>query len=334
MNSPLVILWLTVTLMLGACTPTLMLPGPQTVAATLNHEYYITADNLSLPVKRWLPENQPITSIIIALHGFNDYSNFFDESARQLSAQGVASFAYDQRGFGGAPHLGIWAGGHTMAQDLIHFIALIKKQFPGIAVYLLGESMGGAVVMVAMTQPKPPLVQGIILAAPAVWGKSTMPWYQRWALTLGSYTLPWLKLSPNGLKIKASDNITMLRKLGRDPYIIKETRIDAMHGLTQLMGQALKRASLLPSNTLILYGERDEVIPKLPTAIMLDKLEHSSKNQKVAVYEQGYHMLLRDLQASVPREDILAWIKNPEQALPSGADQRSFDLLRWRTSKK
>jgi len=161
-----------------------------------------------------------------------------------------------------------------------------------------------------------------------------MPWYQRWALTLGSYTLPWLKLSPNGLKIKASDNITMLRKLGRDPYIIKETRIDAMHGLTQLMGQALKRASLLPSNTLILYGERDEVIPKLPTAIMLDKLEHSSKNQKVAVYEQGYHMLLRDLQASVPREDILAWIKNPEQALPSGADQRSFDLLRWRTSKK
>jgi len=321
-------------LLLGACTPTVMLPGPQTVAATLDHENYITADNLSLPVKRWLPENQAITRIIIALHGFNDYSNFFDESARQLTSQGVASFAYDQRGFGGAPHPGIWAGGKTMAQDLSHFIALIKKQYPNIPVYLLGESMGGAVVMVAMTQPKPPLVQGIILAAPAVWGESTMPWYQRWALTLGSYTLPWLKLSPNGLKIKASDNITMLRKLGRDPYIIKETRIDAMHGLTQLMGQALKRASLLPSNTLILYGERDEVIPKLPTAIMLDKLEHSSKNQKVAVYEQGYHMLLRDLQASVPREDILAWIKNPEQALPSGADQRSFDLLRWRTSKK
>jgi len=320
-------------LLLGACTPTVMLPGPQTVAATLDHENYITADNLSLPVKRWLPENQAITHIIIALHGFNDYSSFFDESARQLTSQGVASYAYDQRGFGGAPNPGIWAGGKTMAQDLIHFIALIKKQHPNIPVYLLGESMGGAVVMVAMTQSKAPLVQGIILAAPAVWGESTMPWYQRWALTLGSYTLPWLKLSPNGLKIKASDNIAMLKKLGRDPFIIKETRIDAMHGLTRLMGQALKRASLLPSNTLILYGERDEVIPKLPTAIMLERLAHSSKNQKVAVYEQGYHMLLRDLHASVPREDILAWMKNPQQLLPSGADQRSFDLLQWRTSK-
>jgi len=321
-------------LLLGACTPTVMLPGPQTVAATLDHENYITADNLSLPVKRWLPENQAITRIIIALHGFNDYSNFFDESARQLTSQGVASFAYDQRGFGGAPHPGIWAGGKTMAQDLSHFIALIKKQYPNIPVYLLGESMGGAVVMVAMTQPKPPLVQGIILAAPAVWGESTMPWYQRWALTLGSYTLPWLKLSPNGLKIKASDNIAMLKKLGRDPFIIKETRIDAMHGLTNLMGLALERAAKLPSNTLILYGERDEVIPKLPTAIMLERLAHSSNTQKVAVYEQGYHMLLRDLHANVPREDILAWMKHPQQLLPSGADQRTFDLLQWRTSKK
>ena len=325
---PSVIKCMLVACLLTACTPTVMLPGPQTVDATLHHENYITADNLSLPVKRWLPNNQPISSIIIALHGFNDYSNFFAASAQQLTDQGVASFAYDQRGFGAAPHPGIWAGGQTMAQDLSHFITLIKKQYPGIPLYVLGESMGGAVVIVTMTQPQAPQVEGIILAAPAVWGESTMPWYQRWALTLGSYTLPWMTLSPNGLKIKASDNLPMLRELGRDPLIIKETRIDAMHGLTQLMGLALERSRDLQSNTLILYGELDEVIPKVPTAMMLQRLPKSAQDkQTVALYETGYHMLLRDLNARLPRQDIIAWINNPKRVLPSGADKRSLEHL-------
>ncbi len=311
----------------SACTPTVMLPGPQAVTASINKHVFITSDNLQLPVRMWLPTQTP-KSIIIALHGFNDYSRFFETSAQSLTTQGIASFAYDQRGFGQAPNTGIWAGAHTMARDLIEFIQVIKKRHPNIPLYLLGESMGGAVVMVAMTQPQAPMVSGIILAAPAVWGASTMPWYQRWALTLGSYTLPWLKLSPNGIKIQASDNFAMLQKLGRDPLIIKETRIDAMHGLTKLMSLALERAKKLHTDALILYGELDEVIPKLPTAKMLKRLpKGAAARQKIALYKNGYHMLLRDLNAKLPQQDILAWINNPKQPLPSGADMRPIDKL-------
>ena len=101
-----------------------------------------------------------------------------------------------------------------------------------------------------------------------------------------------------------------------------------MHGLTQLMGLALERARDLQSNTLILYGELDEVIPRMPTAMMLQRLPKSAQNkQKVALYETGYHMLLRDLNAKVPRQDIIAWMNNPKQLLPSGADRRSLDHL-------
>jgi alpha-beta hydrolase superfamily lysophospholipase len=37
------------------------------------------------------------------LHGFNDYSNAFEVPAQALAWRGIATYAYDQRGFGEAP---------------------------------------------------------------------------------------------------------------------------------------------------------------------------------------------------------------------------------------
>jgi hypothetical protein len=39
-----------------------------------------------------------------------------------------------------------------------------------------------------------------------------------------------------------------------------------------------------------------------------------------AVYLEGWHMLLRDLQAEVVIDDVAHWIENPDTPLPSGAD--------------
>ena len=81
-----------------------------------------------------------------------------------------------------------------------------------------------------------------------------MPWYQRLALLVGAHTFPDMALTGRGLQIKPSDNIAMLRALGRDPKIIKETRVDTIWGLVNLMDDALSSASKLSSKTLILYG--------------------------------------------------------------------------------
>jgi hypothetical protein len=41
---------------------------------------------------------------------------------------------------------------------------------------------------------------------------------------------------------------------------------------------------------------------------------------RTALYPQGYHLLLRDLQAEIPWTDITAWIANQQSSLPSGAE--------------
>jgi alpha-beta hydrolase superfamily lysophospholipase len=188
--------------------------------------------------------------------------------------------------------------------------------------------MGGGVVMIAMTDEDKPDVDGIVLIAPAVWGRETMPWYQRLALWIGAHTIPDMTLTGKGLKIKPSDNIPMLIEFGKDPLVIKETRIETIYGLTNLMDLALRRATQLSSPALILYGNHDEVIPKAPTALMLSRLPNVGKGtQRIGLYEKGYHMLLRDLQRKTVWNDIGAWITDGTSPLPSGADQGDLTML-------
>ncbi|WP_255448585.1 alpha/beta hydrolase [Telmatospirillum sp. J64-1] len=281
-----------------------------------------------MPLRSWLPEGQEVTAAVVALHGFNDYSKAYTGAGEHLSARGVAVYAYDQRGFGQAPFPGIWAGADALVEDAKRMVAMVRERHPGVPVYLLGESMGGAVVMATMTRPNPPEVDGVILSAPAVWGRSTMNPFQSAALWVVANTFPSLKLSGKGvIKVTPSDNIEMLRALSRDPLVIKETRADAIYGLVDLMDEALAAGRRLTVPTLVLYGERDEIVPPRPTFRMISELPRNGASPTVALYPQGYHLLMRDLQAEVVLNDIAAWINNPGQPLPSRADRRAAERL-------
>ena len=302
-------------------------PGEKHNAALLGENYFLAEDGANLPLRHWLPKTEP-HAVIIALHGFNDYSHFFDLPGDYFSSQGIACFAYDQRGFGAAPKRGLWAGSEAYAQDLTVFTRLVKQRYPNRPVYLLGESMGGAIVITAMRQEDRPDVAGIILAAPALWARSTMPWYQTGLLWTLAHSLPWLTLTGSGAGVMASDNIDMLKALGRDPLVIKATRVETVYGLTDLMDTAFNSASSLRVNTLMLYGEKDEIIPKEPTYAFAQQLLATETSEKtVAIYQQGYHMLLRDLQAPTTWKDIAAWVDASPDRLPSGADTRARQVL-------
>jgi len=307
-----------------ACAPLVNRPGPTVALPQLHAAHFVAADGAVLPVRRWLPTGARPKAVIVAVHGFNDYSHAFEALGSYLERHGIGCYAYDQRGFGLAPGRGLWAGVDTYAADLETFVGQVRARHPGVPAYLLGESMGGAVAIVAMTSARPPRADGLILSAPAVWSRDTMPWYQSSLLALSSHTLPWLRLTGEGLGVMASDNIEMLRGLGRDPNVIKTTRVDAIHGLADLMDAAQERVVSLETPTLVLYGERDEIIPRPPVMALLDKLPPGTR---FAYYRQGYHLLLRDLQAETPWRDIAAWVTAPAAPLPSGAERQAADGL-------
>lgn len=321
-------LLLTGLLMLDACAPVIHGAGQAVRAPELNTDYFVTADNVMMPVRHWGADLPSPRAVIIALHGFNDYSNAFDEAGNYWAAnRDIATYAYDQRGFGDAGVRGTWAGTETYVQDLREFCNVLRRRYPNAPLYVLGESMGGAIAMVAFTSADPPNADGVILSAPAVWARSTMPWYQRAALFVGAHTIPWMTFTGENIDVVASDNRDMLIALGRDPKVIKATKVSAMYGLTNLMDAALASAGKFSAHALIMIGDRDEIVPNKASATMLADLPATSKRQHIAIYDQGYHMLLRDLDRKLVWNDVAAWINTPQKPLPSEMDEK--DVGQW-----
>ena len=69
-----------------------------------------------------------------------------------------------------------------------------------------------------------------------------------------------------------------------------------------------------------MYGANDDIIPARATLNMLADLPPPRSARKVAIYDAGFHMLLRDLKAEIAWRDIVAWLDDPQRGLPSGAD--------------
>jgi alpha-beta hydrolase superfamily lysophospholipase len=292
---------------------------------TFTPNEFITTDGLRLPLRSWLPGGR-VRAVILALHGFNDYSHAFEAPATAWAKDGIATYAYDQRGFGAAPERGLWPGRAALATDAATACGILRRLYPGVPLYLLGESMGGSVAVVAMTGESGtpiPDVDGVILPAPAVWGRSTMDLVPRMALFIAVRLAPGLTLTGQSLHILASDNIPMLRALGRDPLVIKETRVDTIWGLVNLMDAALDSAPRLRASLLIMYGANDEIIPKRPMRRFVRALPRDRRT--LAYYRHGYHMLLRDLEGPIVSADVAGWILMPGAQLLSGADHDSLE---------
>jgi alpha-beta hydrolase superfamily lysophospholipase len=270
----------------------------------------------SLPRRDWLTEAPP-RAVILAVHGFNDYSSAFETFGAYAASRGVAVHAYDQRGFGANPDAGRWPGIPVLVADLLRERARIRALYPDAPVYLLGESMGAAVLIAAVAQGAPLDAAGMIMTAPAVWGGDQLNPLYRATLWLAVHLVPALKLTGEGLGVMASDNLDILRALGADPLFIKATRVDAIAGLVRLMDLALAATPLVPGPLLVLGGARDEVVPPDAHAAMLERLTADACLE--IVYPEGWHLLLRDLQRQVVWDDVLAWIDG--EPPPSGLGQ-------------
>jgi len=300
---------LTVVALLCACSGPQFQPASKVaVTAQLSDTHATMSDGYQLPFTFYPAINTPPKATVIALHGFNDYRRAFTDFCHALSKANIECYAYDQRGFGETQYRGLWPTAKTLQQDLASLSALIRAKAPTRPLYLAGESMGGAVIMSTMASRPNTNIDGVILLAPAVWARHTQPWYQRTALWLAVNFFPGWTPTGEGLKITPTDNRDALYQMWHDPFVIKATRIDTLYGVNNLMDKALASAKNLPIKGLVLYGKKDEIIPKKPTCKMLKQLDQNPGKWALSLYNNGYHMLTRDLQAERVFNDVTRWI--------------------------
>lgn len=326
-------LGVTVLLLLAACS-THMPPAPyppaqwrdaaRLVPAQL---HFAMSDGAKLPARLW-PAAVKERGIMLALHGFNDSRDAWEVPAAFFAKQGITVIAPDQRGFGQAPSRSFWTGSQRMVDDAREMVAHIQQDHPTLPLYLAGESMGGAVLMVLMAQPEAPHVAGTLLLAPAVWnlgGLATVP--------LGLFST----LAPHALvpeqtvpvHVVATDNRAALIRLYYDPLTLHATRWEALQGLVTLMKQAATAAKALRGPVFCAYGDRDQLVPPTAMATAWQAMQHNHAGPKprLDLIPGGHHLLLRDRNGNLVMQDMLSWILTPERWLPSGGDSATATWL-------
>lgn len=118
------------------------------------------------PMRQWLPP-QPPKIAMLCLHGLGLHAGSFDDFGQRMSRDGVAVYAIDVRGFGN------WylrneskIDFDATMRDIANVRELIAREHPGVPIFIVGESMGGAVALQAASK-FPDKFDGLICAVPS-----------------------------------------------------------------------------------------------------------------------------------------------------------------------
>ena len=279
------------------------------------NNHYLLNNSYNYNFKTWNSKDES-KFIVLAVHGFNDYSNSFLIPAQFFSQFQIKTISFDLRGFGSNQDSKSWFPVEVHIFDLKKIILKLRRENPEKKIFLLGESMGGAILLNLVSQEKYLPIEGIILVAPAIWNFSELNPIKSFILKSLSKLFPKLNISGKGLvKVKASDNIEMLKQLSKDKYFIHKPNLESIYGITVLMDLAFKSAKNYLKNpsydTLIIVPLLDEIIPRKPIKSLFSEYEireNIEKKVDLAVYDKNYHMILRDLDGNRVIREIKEWI--------------------------
>jgi alpha-beta hydrolase superfamily lysophospholipase len=115
---------------------------------------FITEDKTEIFTCKWLPDdNKEIRGAVQIVHGMAEHAARYGEFAEFLTENGFAVYADDHRGHGktagSLDRVGFFAeknGWDLVVNDEFELTRIIKKENPGLPVYLLGCSMGSLII--------------------------------------------------------------------------------------------------------------------------------------------------------------------------------------------
>lgn len=111
----------------------------------------------------WLPEGKP-KAVIIIVHGYGEHSGRYSSVVEYFNTHNYACYTFDLRGHGRSE------GPRTLIKsfdeyimDVEDILSDVQKSKPGLPIFLLGHSLGGA-ISTLFTITRKPVINGLILS--------------------------------------------------------------------------------------------------------------------------------------------------------------------------
>nr|XP_023475628.1 monoglyceride lipase isoform X6 [Equus caballus] len=134
-----------------------------------SHRQHVGAAKSSIWLAARRMENSfRFRALIFVSHGAGEHCGRYDELAQMLVGLGLLVFAHDHVGHGQSEgERMVVSDFHVFVRDVLQHVDIMQKDYPGIPVFLLGHSMGGAIVILTAAE-RPGHFSGMVLISPLV----------------------------------------------------------------------------------------------------------------------------------------------------------------------
>lgn len=264
-----------------------------------------TRDGLDLRMREW-PTVGAARAHLLLVHGIAEHAGRYDHVGKQLAAAGIATHAFDLRGFGRSSghraYVDQWTHYHDDLEDVL---AKVRAASGGSPVVLYGHSMGGLIVLgYALSDEPRALPDLLVLSAPAV--EAIVPvWQRRLADALGvivprftvrnAFPHGALSTDPSVEAVYLADPLAVHRTTAR-------LGAEVFHEQDRVR-KVLARGEALPVETYVLHGADDRLVPEWASRSL-----ESRANVTRRVYPGLRHETHNERSRAAVIADTIAWI--------------------------
>ncbi|MBK7837579.1 MAG: alpha/beta fold hydrolase [Candidatus Obscuribacter sp.] len=247
------------------------------------------------PCLSWFNADMPVKAVFVCVHGLGLHNGTYEALGKRLSTFGYATYAIDVRGFGS------WmeAKGRECVDfdgclsDLKSTLKVVHRAHPGVPVYLLGESMGGAIALRA-TATYPDLVDGLISSVPSAdrfkQGKTSL-----------KVALHYLRNPDKPFNVgedvirQATDKPSLRASWGNDPLSRMKLSPNELIQFQSFMNQNHESAHQITDKpVLIVQGVLDKLVRPEGTVELFNEL--NTKDKKIVLIPDGEHLIFEENQ--------------------------------------
>lgn len=266
---------------------------------------------IKVPYRSWLPKAGKPQLVLLCIHALGFSSKSYDNFGRRMAAAGIPTYALDVRGFGAwikqpnKDHMDFEACFTDVEQGL----KTLHKAYPTLPVFLVGESMGGAIAIQSASR-FPELVNGLVTAVPSSEERGGSAVKARMVVAFSAAENPVGQVDMAPIIVDGATNDPALRaKINAEPLNRMELSKKELRQFEKFMEDTHAAAPLVERTpALMLVAYKDKLVTPDGSVQLFSEMTTS---QKLMIGDgNSQHLMLEEGQMTAEVERILkGWLR-------------------------
>jgi len=238
---------------------------------------YIDLEGVRVFHRCWV--ETPVDTLIVALHGLCDHSGRYEHVGQELARLGASMCMTDLRGHGRTAvgeDRGYIESFNDFLVDLEAFLKYLNNLYTPRRIVLMGYDLGGLIALHYIARVRR-FVRGQVLIAPA------LSYTQGFPSMLGfrSRRSPRAAMDPPIDFRKLSVDPSVAKSFIDDPYTLKKVSARMLYEISRAMKDLPKYLNAVANPTLVIHGERDQIVPPRASSDLVKRLRTPVKELRI-----------------------------------------------------